>query len=229
MKMRIVDENKELIVANSIGTINVEEKDIAKVRKFMEENNIAYTYHPEAWSAYAEREARFNLEKLSHIDEESMRNIEADIIEELMNHSDKYIDENRIADYVSKYKNTKEDIDVEETNEIKEVNISSTMMGDKLYFVLGVEDKNGSTEYTSEVTAEYKGSGGFDSDIKEATEANLVIGKRYPISSISIHNWRTDIYLQGVEGYFNSCMFTFYNIKGEIIDIVDTYGSCFGY
>lgn len=229
MKMRIVDENEELIVANSIGTINVEEKDIAKVRKFMEENNIAYTYHPEAWSAYAEREARFNLERLDPMDEESMRKVEADIIEELMNHSDKYVDENRIADYVSKYETTKEDIDVEETNEIKEINISPTMMGGKLYFVVGAENKNGSIEYISEVTAEYTGSGGLDSDIEEATESNLVIGKRYTVSKICIHNWHTDTYLQGVEGVFNSCMFTFYNSKGEIIDIVDAYGSYFGY
>lgn len=48
---------------------------------------------------------------------------------------------------------------------------------------------------------------------QEHASAQLVKNKIYKIAKIVIHDWRTDVYLQGVNSRFNSVMFD--NVETE--------------
>lgn len=60
---------------------------------------------------------------------------------------------------------------------------------------------------------------GWDSDIKDAKDAGLVVGKRYEVWDVDIGSWMTYIYLSDVSGHFNSVQFEFEDELGKEVDI----------
>ena len=51
---------------------------------------------------------------------------------------------------------------------------------------------------------------GHDSDIKKVKESGMVIGSEYSVSSISMGQLYTSVYLEGFSGSFNSVHFEFF-------------------
>ena len=60
---------------------------------------------------------------------------------------------------------------------------------------------------------------GLDGDIKCAKEAKLEVGKRYVVEDVCMGGWFTDIFLEGINGCFNSVQFEFEEEDGFPVDI----------
>ena len=52
----------------------------------------------------------------------------------------------------------------------------------------------------------------------------LEVGKMYEIKRIVIENFHTEVYLDGLNGYFNSVFFEFYDETGKEYDILNFIG-----
>lgn len=48
---------------------------------------------------------------------------------------------------------------------------------------------------------------GYQSDVDFAKHSDLVVGQIYVLSNIDLHNWHTDLHLEGMSGCFNSVQF----------------------
>lgn len=67
------------------------------------------------------------------------------------------------------------------------------------------------------VTVKYTNSqAGWDCDI-EQRKGCLELGKEYPINDIVVHDWHTDVFIDGIEEGFNDTAFT-YCIDGKEVD-----------
>lgn len=62
---------------------------------------------------------------------------------------------------------------------------------------------------------------GTDRDQEKARNAGLVEGLAYIIRDVVVHNWYTDVYLEGHHGPFNSVLFDFLAPDGTPVDIVE--------
>jgi hypothetical protein len=48
---------------------------------------------------------------------------------------------------------------------------------------------------------------GWSDDQFRAKKANLVVGREYTLAKVEVHSWHTKIWLEEVEGIFNSVQF----------------------
>lgn len=67
------------------------------------------------------------------------------------------------------------------------------------------------------VTVKYTNpQAGWDCDIKQR-EGCLELGKEYPINGIVVHDWHTDVFIDGIDEGFNDTAFT-YCIDGKEVN-----------
>lgn len=60
---------------------------------------------------------------------------------------------------------------------------------------------------------------GYNCDVKAAKDAGLVVGEKYELHNACVGGFHTDVYLEDVDGSFNSVQFEFVDELGNDVNI----------